>query len=419
MSVTMNPKSRAPNSLPPEARPFEERFPFMRPTLPDFKEVIEEYQSAYQSGLLTNSGIVARLESAVAERLGVKHCVAVSSCTSGLMMVLRALGLSGEVIVPSFTFFATGHALLWNRLTPVFANSEMDTWNVSASDIERKITERTSAILAVHLYGSPCDIPALETLAQRHNLNLIFDAAHAFGSAYRGKPIGSSGDAEVFSLSPTKLLVAGEGGLVTTGDPKLAAAIRAMRNYGDVGAYNPEWLGLNARMTEFNAALALRGLPLIDAKVQRRNSIAQTYTEILSSLPGVRFQRTDSQDTSTYKDYSIHVTPELLGMTRDELADALLDLNIETKKYFYPPLHQQSLYSRFHDPTQNDLSQTEFLADGILSLPIYESLPDETVTALAETLKRIVDSKRDDRTHSTKQAPRVAAKVSRRSIAGR
>ena len=419
MSVTMNPKSSAPVPLNGEARAFEERFPFMRPTLPDLKDVLEEYQSTYQNGILTNSGLVARLEAAVAERLGAKHCVAVSSCTSGLMMVLRALGLSGEVIVPSFTFFATGHAILWNGLTPVFANSELDTWNVSPSDIERKITEKTSAILAVHLYGNPCDIPALEGLAQRHRLKLIFDAAHAFGSAYREKPIGSFGDAEVFSLSPTKLLVAGEGGLVTTGDAKLAAAVRAMRNYGDIGAYNPDWLGLNARMTEFNAALALRGLSLIDAKVRRRNSIAHAYTEILSSLPGVRFQKTHPQDTNTYKDYSIHITPEVLGMTRDELANALLNQNIETKKYFYPPLHQQSLYAKFHDPARNDLSQTEFLADGILSLPIYESLPDETVIAVAETLKRIVESKRGGQAPAVKPTSRrVATKSVRRAAAG-
>lgn len=397
MSLTMNSKSNAVIALKHELPAFRERFPFMRPTLPDLSEVIAEYQSAYKNGLLTNSGLVARLEAAVAERLGVKHCVAVSSCTSGLMIVIRALGLSGEVILPSFTFFATGHAVLWNGLTPVFANSELDTWNVSPADVERQITEKTSAIVAVHLYGNPCDIPALQNLAQRYRLKLIFDAAHAFGSAYRGKPIGSFGDAEVFSLSPTKLLIAGEGGLVTTSDAKLAAAVRAMRNYGDTGAYNPEWLGVNARMAEFNAALALRGLTLIDAKVRRRNRIAQMYTEILSCLPGVRFQKTHSGDTSTYKDYSIHITPESLGMTRDALANALLNQNIETRRYFYPPLHQQSLYAKFHDPQRNDLSQTEYLADGILSLPIYESLPDETVIAVAETLARIVRWERDSR----------------------
>ena len=392
MSVTMKSKSYDSNAGHSRKRAFCEPFPFMRPTLPELNQVISEYQSAYRNGVLTNAELVARLESAVAERLRVKHCVAVSSCTSGLMLVLRALGLQGEVILPSFTFFATGHATLWNGLKPVFANSDTDTWNISPADIEKKITKATSAILAVHLYGNPCDVTALEAIASRHNLKLIFDAAHAFGSEYRGIPIGSFGDAEVFSLSPTKLLVAGEGGLVTTSDAKLAAAVRAMRNYGDTGAYNPQWLGVNARMTEFNAALALSGLPLVDAKVRRRNSIARMYTAILSSLPGIGFQRVHPADTHPYKDYSIHVTPQILGLSREQLAEALRAENVQTKKYFHPPLHQQFLYSRFHDRDSNDLTQTEYIADGILSLPIYESLSDETVCAVGELIRQIVHS---------------------------
>ena len=389
MSLTMHRKSDA--LRPPQAGnpSFAEPFPFMRPTVPDLSQVIADYQSAYRNGLLTNSSLVARLESAVAERLRVKYCVAVSSCTSGLMMVLRALGLTGEVILPSFTFFATGHAVLWNGLKPVFANCDIDSWNISPSDVEKKINSATSAIIGVHMYGNPCDVAALEAIARRHGLKLIFDAAHGFGSAYRGMPIGSFGDAEVFSLSPTKLLVAGEGGLVTTNDSQLATAIRAMRNYGDVGAYNPQWLGMNARMTEFNASLAWHGLSLVDTKVRRRNYISGMYTEMLSSLPGIRFQKVHPANTNTYKDYSIHVTPEVFGMTRDALAQSLRAENIETKKYFHPPLHQQTLYSKFHESESNDLSQTEYVADGILSLPIYESLPDETVRGVAEALKRI------------------------------
>lgn len=392
MSVTMKSKPYAFNISHPGSAAFAEPFPFIRPTLPELSQVVSQYQSAYRSGLVTNGGLVARLESAVAERLRVKHCVAVSSCTSGLMLVLRALGLHGEVILPSFTFFATGHAVLWNGLKPAFANSDPDTWNISPGDVEKRITDATSAILAVHLYGNPCDVTALEAIARRHNLKLIFDAAHAFGSVYRGIPIGSFGDAEVFSLSPTKLLVAGEGGLVATNDAKLAAAVRAMRNYGDVGAYDPKWLGMNARMTEFNAALALSGLPLVDAKVHRRNCIARMYTETLSSLPGVRFQKVHPADTHPYKDYSIHLKPEVLGLSREALAESLRAKNIETKKYFHPPLHQQFLYSKFHDPGANDLAQTEYIADGILSLPIYESLPDETVGTVAEIIQRIIQS---------------------------
>ncbi len=213
---------------------FEERFRFCRPLLPSLRNAVRYYKKAFETGSITNATTVEHLEAAVAERLQVKYCVAVSSCTSGLMMVLRALGLTGQVIVPSFTFFATAHAILWNGLRPVFADCDEDTWNVSPFDVEQKISERTSAILAVHLYGNPCDVEALARLASHKHLKLIFDAAHGFGSQYRGHPVGQFGDAEVFSLSPTKLLVAGEGGLVTTNDATLARAIRGMRNYGDV-----------------------------------------------------------------------------------------------------------------------------------------------------------------------------------------
>jgi dTDP-4-amino-4,6-dideoxygalactose transaminase len=327
------------------------------------------------------------------------------------MMVLRALGLTGEVIVPSFTFFATGHAVLWNGLRPVFADCDEETWNVDPVDVERKITEHTSAILAVHLYGNPCDVEALERAASRHRLKLIFDAAHGFGSRYRDRPVGRFGDAEVFSLSPTKLLVAGEGGLVTTNDATLARAIRGMRNYGDLGAYDPEWLGMNARMSEFNAALALAGLSLMEAKVARRNWIAKTYTSLLAPLPGLRFQKVLPRDLSTYKDYSIHVTPEKFGMARDGLAEALLAEQIETKKYFYPPLHKQRLYSSFHNVEREGLARTDYVTDGVLSLPIYESLSDATVETVAYAILRLARFKASEKqTITSKGYQHVAAR---------
>jgi dTDP-4-amino-4,6-dideoxygalactose transaminase len=374
-----------------------ERFRFIAPLLPPLTEVIQNYLAAYANGLITNAGIVGRFETAAADHLQVRHCVAVSSCTSGLMMVLRALDLTGEVIVPSFTFFATGHAVLWNGLRPVFADCDEETWNVDPVDVERKITEHTSAILAVHLYGNPCDVEALERVASRHRLKLIFDAAHGFGSRYRDRPVGGFGDAEVFSLSPTKLLVAGEGGLVTTNDGTLARVIRGMRNYGDLGAYDPEWLGMNARMSEFNAALALAGLSLMEAKVARRNWIAKTYTGLLAPLAGLRFQKVLPGDVSTYKDYSVHVTPERFGMTRDGLAEALLAEQIETKKYFYPPLHKQRLYSSFHNVEGKGLARTDYVTDGVLSLPIYESLPDATVERIAYAIQRLARFKASEK----------------------
>jgi dTDP-4-amino-4,6-dideoxygalactose transaminase len=368
---------------------FSQRFRFIRPSLPSLENVVGNYRAAFDNGLITNADLVGKFEAAVAERLEVKHCVAVSSCTSGLMMVERALGLTGEIILPSFTFFATGHSARWNGLTPVFADCEPDTWNVDVTDLERKITPKTCALLIVHLYGNPANVDALTQIAKRHKLKLIFDGAHAFGSRYRGRPIGQFGDAEVFSLSPTKLLVAGEGGLVTTNDDTLARAIRWMRNYGDTGAYDPEWIGMNARMSEFNAALGLAGLPEVADRVSRRNHIAKMYTDLLASLPGLRFQTVHPQDVNTYKDYSIHVTPEKFGLTRDELAAGLLAENIETKKYFYPPMHKQTLYRSFHDPAKKDLRNTEEVTGGILSLPIYESLPDSTIETVAEAIHRL------------------------------
>lgn len=370
---------------------FTQRFRFIRPTLPALDSVLGTYRSAYENGLITNADVVGKFEAAVAERLQVKHCVAVSSCTSGLMMSLRGLGVTGEVIIPSFTFFATGHSARWNGLTPVFADCDPDTWNVDVADVERKITERTKALLIVHLYGNPANVETLTKIADRHNLKLIFDGAHAFGSQYRGKPIGSFGNAEVFSLSPTKLLVAGEGGLVTTNDASLAKAIRLMRNYGDGGAYDPEWIGMNARMSEFNAALGLAGLPEVDERVRRRNQIARMYDEHLAGLPGLRFQKVDHRDVNTFKDYSIHVTPEQFGMTRDELAEGLLAENIETKKYFYPPMHMQTLYQQFHKANGRDLKMTEKVTGGILSLPIYELLPDSTIEKVSLAVRRLAN----------------------------
>ncbi len=369
--------------IPTLDRTVLEPFRFIAPTLPPLEEVLAFYAPAYRQGMITNSRLVARFEAAVAERLGVRHCVAVSSCTCGLMLVFKALGLEGEVILPSFTFFATAHSALWSRLRPVFADCDPETWTISPEDAERKITSRTAAILGVHLYGNPCEVEPLSEVASRNGLKLIFDAAHAFGSEFQGRPVGQFGDAEVFSLSPTKLLVAGEGGLVTTNDAALAKRVRAGRNYGDAGNYDPELLGLNSRMTEFNAALGLAGLGMVDAKVERHNLIAAEYARLLGSMRGVGFQVVRPGNVSSYKDYSVHIDAGACGISRDELRAELLARNIETRAYFSPAVHQQGLYRTFSAAVRGSLRRTELLADGILSLPIYHDLPLETVARIA------------------------------------
>jgi dTDP-4-amino-4,6-dideoxygalactose transaminase len=364
--------------------------------LPPLAEVMAHYEAAYRDRLVTNGNCVARFEAAAAEYLGVKHCVAVSSCTSGLTLVLRAFGCLGDVILPSFTFFATGHAVRWNGLHPVFADCHPQSWTIDPADVERKVRGRTSAILAVHLYGNPCDVEALTDIATRHRLKLIFDAAHAFGSAHQGRNVGQFGDAEVFSLSPTKLLVAGEGGLIATSDAVLAKSLRALRNYGDAGSYDPEWLGANARMAEFNAALGTAGLSMLPAKLRRRAQIAELYESVLRGLPGLSFQQIRKHDTTSHKDYCVHVNPVGFGMSRDEIVAELLRENIETRKYFYPPLHRQKLYRSFHDEHRNPLPHTDRISGGILSLPIYESLSDDTVDRISRAIARLQAFGRSD-----------------------
>lgn len=363
-------------------------FRFIKPAVPPIDNILERYLPSFREGILTNGNVVARLESEVAERLGVSHCIAVSSCTSGLMLVLKALGIHDEVILPSFTFFATGHAVLWNGLKPVFADCDPKTWTIDLDDVESKITGQTGAILAVHLYGNPAHIYELQRIASRHGLKLIFDAAHAFGSRYHGHPVGGFGDAEVFSLSPTKLLVAGEGGLVCTNDAALARRIRAARNYGDAGNYDPEVLGLNARMTEFNAALASAGLRFVDRKVERRNEIAALYTDLLKATPGIHFQWIQENSKSACKDFSILVSKPGFGMNRDEVSTALSIEGVPTKKYFYPPLHRQKLFA-VDAADCCFLPNTERISHSVLSLPIYESLPDEVVTGVARAIRSL------------------------------
>ena len=368
---------------------FDAPFRFIQPMLPPWEEVARLYRPAYAAGMITNASLVERFEDAAAEMLGVRHAVAVSSCTSGLLLVLRALGLAGEIILPSFTFFATAHAVLWNRLKPVPADCDPRTWNIDPEDVERRITRRTSAILAVHIYGNPCEVEALSAIAARHSLKLLFDAAHAFGSEYQGRPVGGFGDAEVFSLSPTKPLVCGEGGLVATNDRTLAVRLRAMRNYGDAGTYDCEFLGLNARMPEFQAALGLAGLRLVPDKVRRNLELARIYTRLLQDIPGLGFQTVEPGNRSTFKDYSVRVDAAAFGMSRGALRAALRAENIETRTYFDPPLHRQVLYRRWARGGAAQLPQTEALSREVLSLPIYAGLPVEAAADVAHAIARL------------------------------
>jgi dTDP-4-amino-4,6-dideoxygalactose transaminase len=366
-----------------------------RPALPAPALVLPEFQRLLECGQITNGAAVRRLEAAAARYLEVPECVAVSSCTSGLMLVERCLGLTGRVIVPSFTFFATAHSLLWNNLEPVLVDCNPQTWNLAPDRARRALTgpgsKDISAILAVHVYGNPAAALELEALARQAGVALLFDAAHAFGARSHGRPAGSAGDAEVFSLSPTKPLVAAEGGLIATRHRELARELRAARNYGHEGDYDCGLLGLNARLSELHAALALAGLPSVEAHVERRNRLASWYEHYLGSEPGLSFQKVRPEDRSSRKDFSIAVDPDRFGVSRDFLERALERENVSVRRYFDPPLHRQRLYRRYYRPDLEPLEHTERISRGVLSLPIYPGLGEREVELIAQRILAIRD----------------------------
>jgi len=246
---------------------FPDVLPLARPAIADPASVAEAVGVILASGVLTNGPYVRRLERRAAEYLGVRHCVAVASCTAGLMLSLRASGLSGDVVLPSFTFSASAHAVAWNGLRPVFADIRPDDLLLDPGAVARSAGVRTSAILATHTYGTPCDVETLGRLARDNGIRLFFDAAHAFGSRRGQAMVGGFGDAEVFSLSPTKVLIAGEGGIIATNDDSLAERCRVGRDYGNPGDYDTRFIGLNARMSELHAATALASFEDLEERI--------------------------------------------------------------------------------------------------------------------------------------------------------
>jgi dTDP-4-amino-4,6-dideoxygalactose transaminase len=370
---------------------FAKQMPIACPSLPPRNELAQAFQEILSGPCLTNGAAVRRFERAAAHYLDVSECVAVSSCTSGLMLVERCLGLTGRVIVPSFTFFATAHSLLWNNLEPVLVDCDAESWNIDVECAERAISPRVSAILAVHLYGNPAAARELERIARRRNLRLIFDAAHAFGARREGIPVGGCGDAEVFSLSPTKPLVAGEGGLIATRNRALADALRCARNYGDHGDYDCRLLGLNARMTELQAALALSGLDGLDERAQARRRVAAAYEERLGTQPGILTQKVRPEDCSSCKDFSIVIDEFRFGICRDFLQVALEHEGLQVRRYFDPPLHRQRLYRRFYNPDSAPLPVTTRLARGVLSLPIHAEMGEQDAARIALRILAIRD----------------------------
>jgi dTDP-4-amino-4,6-dideoxygalactose transaminase len=367
---------------------FPEGLPFMRPSVPDEEAVLGRLKTILSTGMLTNGPFVRELEERATDYLGVRHCVAVSSCTAGLMLALQAADVSGDAVLPSFTFAATAHAAAWNQLRPVFTDVDPETLTLSPEAAARALGIRTSVILATHTFGTPCAVEDLSALARTSGARLIFDAAHAFGSRRAGAPVGGFGDAEVFSLSPTKVLVASEGGLVATNNDLLAERCRIGRDYANPGDYDCLFVGLNARMSEIHAAFALASLEDLEARIDRRNQLAAMYKEALADVPGIGFPKVGESDRSTYKDFTILVEPAEFGIEAVELATALEAEGIQTKRYYAPPVHTMQAY-RSLGSKNGGLPATEAAARRVLTLPLWSSMEGPELRAVAGAVRRI------------------------------
>jgi dTDP-4-amino-4,6-dideoxygalactose transaminase len=367
---------------------FPDGLPLARPAIADPAAVADAAAAILASGVLTNGPTVRRLEERAAAYLGVGHCVAVASCTAGLMLVLRASGLSGDVVLPSFTFSASAHAVAWNGLRPVFADIRPDDLLLDPDAVARSAGVRTSAILATHTYGTPCDTEALGRLARRNGIRLFFDAAHAFGSRHGPAMVGGFGDAEVFSLSPTKVLIAGEGGIIATNDDTLAERCRMGRDYGNPGDYDTRFIGLNARMSELHAATALASFEDLEERIGRRNQLAERYRKALGDLPGVDFPTVPEGDRSTYKDLTILVDADRFGMDAAGVAKALAAEGVQTRRYYAPPVHRQRAY-RWVGPANGALPETDRAAARVLTLPLWTGMADEQVDRVGQAMARL------------------------------
>lgn len=368
---------------------FDHLVPIIQPTLPNFEIIEENIREILNTKMITNHKFVSLLERKIIDFFEVKNAVAVSNCTTGLMLLLASLNLQGEIITPSFSFSATSLSIIWKGLKPIFVDCHPTKWTIDPEKINEKITPKTSGIVATHIFGNPCDIKALEDITQDKKLKLIFDSAHGAGSIYQGKRIGNFGNSESFSLSPTKVLTAGEGGLVTTNDDGIARKIRIGRNYANPGDYNTEFLGLSGRMAEFNAILALQSLKMLKNNVENRQNLVEEYINNLKQIPGIKFQEIEKDSLSCYKDFSIMIDKKEFGISRNVLYDALERENIMTKKYFDPPIHEQDAFKPFIKNQKLDLKNTVKVAKNIISLPIYSHMRIEKVKRICNAILKI------------------------------
>jgi dTDP-4-amino-4,6-dideoxygalactose transaminase len=372
---------------------FAEKVHVGRPNTGDRVRLLARINDILDRSWFTNNGpYVQEFEAKVAEFAGVRQCVVICNATVALEIAIRALGLTGEVIVPSFTFVATAHALQWQEITPVFCDIDPRTHTIDAGQVEKMITPRTTGIIGVHTWGRACDIGTLEAIARRRNLQLLFDSAHAFACSHKGKPIGGFGRCEVFSFHATKFFNTFEGGAVVTNDDDLAEKMRLMRNFGFNGYDNVIYIGTNGKMTEVCAAMGLTSLESIDEFMRTNRRNYQAYGRGLDGIPGIHLMSYDESERANYQYIVLEVDERAAGLTRDALVEVLFAENVLARRYFFPGCHRMEPYRSYFPHAALVLPETEALCRRIMVLPNGICVDEQTAERICGVIRTAVSN---------------------------
>jgi dTDP-4-amino-4,6-dideoxygalactose transaminase len=333
-----------------------------------------------------NGPMVQEFEKRIAEILGVKNVIAMCNATAGIEIACHALGLKGEVIVPSYTFIATAHALQWQGITPVFADMDPATHNLNPEKIGKLITPKTTGIIGVHVWGRGCETEAIEKVAAKNRLKVMYDASHAFGCSHRGQMIGTFGECEVFSFHATKFINCLEGGVVTTNNDQLAHQMRMMTNFGFTGYDRVEYLGINGKMNEISAAMGLTNLEAMEAIIETNRKNYEQYHDQLRNIPGIKLVPYDREEKSNYQYVVIEVDPFVCRRGRDEIVEALHAENIIARKYFWPGCHRMEPYKSLFPDANIALSETERVSANVIVLPTGQQIQDSDVKRICDII---------------------------------
>jgi len=361
-----------------------------RPYLPELSEFTKYLESIWETRHLTNDGpFHQELEEALAKYLGVKYVSLFANGTLALMTATQALDLKGEVITTPFSFPATTHPLIWNGLKPVFCDIESETFTLNPAKIEECLTPDTSAILPVHVYGYPCNVEAIESIAKKNNLRVIYDAAHAFGVKYKNKSIVSYGDLSILSFHATKIFNTFEGGAVVCHDAGMKQRIDFLKNHGFYDETTIVTPGINAKMNEVQSAMGLIQLKDIDRRIVILRNIATRYRGILGSLNGIKLLHDIDVVKHNYAYFPIVVDENEFGVSRDKIYSDLSDLNIFSRRYFYPLISNFPVYKHLPSAAENNLPVANKVSSQVLCLPNYADLTERDVDRICNYFVKV------------------------------